>query len=447
MWFKTGMGKLDIRRIPNFCGHEHWGSIASIGMEAEGFRADVIRGALPRRATGLADLLIDPYFDGMLRSEGKNANSLAKEAGAADVFAWAASDPEKAFAAINEVIESQKLIGTYQCVRRGIVSLYGIDIDPWKMPDIVKANASIGMKYRAIFSWYRDAMKHAGFSELIRIVHPEYYVREGTPESALEEAAFTRTIMRVDPFMGLWKAESPRREGLKQLTGIDPVDAESWRAFVAAVFQIAEKGGAVGVKQLQAYSRPLLYAKRSDGDVLFRGELNSDQVRAFQDWVMHECCKQVDARGWVHQIHVGTHNLTQSSPMPLLELAKAYPKMRIVMLHCWPFLQEAGWLAKQQPNIYIDTCWEPILNPEFYREALRLWLNYVPASKITCSHDATSVEMAVGSSLFTREILTDSLEANRHVLGAATKSLETIAADLLHNNSVRVYGFGDEFVL
>ena len=131
----------------------------------------------------------------------------------------------------------------------------------------------------------------------------------------------------------------------------------------------------------------------------WRGELNAEKVRVFQDWVMHECCKQAHDRGWPHQIHVGTHNLSQSSPLPLADMAAQYPRMKIVQLHCWPFLKEAGWLAKYHANIFIDTCWQPVLSPAFFREAMVNWLNYVPASKIMCSHDSTSVEMAVGSSL------------------------------------------------
>src|SRR5215470_3504028 len=44
---------LDLSMLPNFCAHEHWGSIDSIGVVAEGFRADVERGATPRTKTGL----------------------------------------------------------------------------------------------------------------------------------------------------------------------------------------------------------------------------------------------------------------------------------------------------------------------------------------------------------------------------------------------------------
>jgi hypothetical protein len=128
--------------------------------------------------------------------------------------------------------------------------------------------------------------------------------------------------------------------------------------------------------------------------------------------------------------------------MPLEQLAKRYPRMNIVMIHCWPFVEEAGWLAKYQQNIYIDTCWQPVLSPSFLRQALRTWLGYVPTHKITCSHDSTTVEMAVGSSLFTREILSECLgELNRDARMPEAR-LQRLGENLLQNNSVRLYGFG-----
>ena len=59
-------------------------------------------------------------------------------------------------------------------------------------------------------------------------------------------------------------------------------------------------------------------------------------------------------------------------------------------------------------------------------------------------HDSTSVEMAVGSSLFTREILTEKLLEQQKKLKLNTAELRAIALDMLHNNSVRLYGIGQE---
>lgn len=68
-------------------------------------------------------------------------------------------------------------------------------------------------------------MRQAHFSELIRIVHPEFYAAEANPETAAEEKAFTHTIMSIDPFLELGDADSPRRRGLAAIAGVEPVDA------------------------------------------------------------------------------------------------------------------------------------------------------------------------------------------------------------------------------
>jgi len=118
--------------------------------------------------------------------------------------------------------------------------------------------------------------------------------------------------------------------------------------------------------------------------------------------------------------------------------------MKIVMLHCWPFFKEAAFLAKNKPNFYIDTCWLPVLSPNFFSEALDTYLTYVPYHKLMLDHDSTSVEMAAGSSLFTREILTEKLLEQQKKLKLNTEELRAIALDMLHNNSVKLYGIGQE---
>jgi predicted TIM-barrel fold metal-dependent hydrolase len=288
-------------------------------------------------------------------------------------------------------------------------------------------------------------MNKAHFSELIRPVHPEFYVQEETPESSRQERSFTHTILRIDPFLDLWQKESHRRDSLSKIVGIEPADAQSWREFIKRIFDLAAKNHTTGIKQLQAYRRSLLYQPRTDTEVTFRGELNDKDITCFQDWVMHECCKQAHERNWSHQVHVGTNNIAHSSPMPLESLANLYPKMQIVMIHCWPFLKEAGWLAKMVPNMHIDTCWLPVLNPAFFHEALNTWINYVPVHKIMMAHDSTHVEMATGSSLFTREILGEILLYQQNTLQISTSDLRSFAADMLHNNAVRLYKIGKEY--
>ena len=109
----------DFSLLPNFCSHEHWGSIDSIGTFPGGYRADIEPGAAPRRRTGFMDLLLEPYFRGWLRNGGADLTKIAPSAEPG----W------ETFNLLCAAIEDQRFTGVYQCTRRGILQLYGIDLD------------------------------------------------------------------------------------------------------------------------------------------------------------------------------------------------------------------------------------------------------------------------------------------------------------------------------
>lgn len=431
-------------RTLNFCAHEHWGSFQAIGPSEDGFRADVEPGAKPSRRVTIWDLMLDPYLGWFLAAAGVEMDAQAKEAGAADFQAWWESSPQAAFDAVLPHLERQRMTGTFQCIVRGIQLCHYIDLQTITLERWHAASKQIGAAYDRIFGWYREVMQRAGFSQVIRPVHPEFYFRDQTDAAAQEELSFTKTVLRIDPLLKLWPAECPRRTALAGIIGVEPRDASSWRAFLDRLFDAIAARGALGIKQLQAYSRTLEFRPRDDAEVTWSGDLTPEQVTVFQDWVVHECCKRANDLAWPHQVHVGTHNLPRSSPLPLDALARRYPNMSLVMIHCWPYIEEAGFLAKHIPNVYIDTCWMPVLNPAFFQRALNEWLGYVPSHKIMCSHDATSIEMAVGSSLFSRELLTTALHGHALRCGVDPFAFQYAADDILHNNAVRVYRAGSE---
>jgi len=460
--------------LPNFCAHEHWGSIASFGMHGDCFAADFEAGALPRRQTNLVDIVLDPYLADQIAQAGVDVDEIAREADAPDIRELAERSAVRAFALLHRALARHRLTGTYQCIRRGLRELYGTDIAQAGDRDLRGLSSRIARNYEAPFRWYREAMRKARFSGLIRPVHPEFFylkapgggasraaastaARTGT---AAEELAFTKPILRIDPLLAMGPDQplglderpgpkdssrgtaSARREALVEMLGIEPAGPEGWRAFLTRLFDHAGANGNAGIKQLQAYRRTLDFAPRADGEVEWSGEPTDRQRTAWEDWLVHECCKQAHERGWPHQVHVGTHNLGRSSPLPLEALARRYPRMKIVQLHCWPFLEESGWLARHLPNVYVDTCWLPVLNPAFLRQALRTWLNYLPAGKIMCSHDASSAEMAAGSASFTREILHEVVSEQLDAGTADAPHLRRVAGGFLNDNAVRVYGIG-----
>lgn len=430
----------DLSEQPNFCAHEHWGSLAPFGRSEDGYRVDLEAGATPSGPVGVWDLVLDPYGGGWLSSAGADPNRLAKEHKAADFHTWWRESPEAALNALRGPLTPHLLTGVFQCVRRGIVKLHGVDIAGLDLATLQEADRLVSATYTNTHDWYRKAMDAARFSGLIRPVHPLFYFQRESADTAQAELAFTQTIMRIDPLLKMWSTKCTSRDRLARFVGVEPVDASSWRDFLGRLLDIAAKNGNTGIKQFQAYSRTLDFQHRRDNEVKFRGRLSTEETLVFQDWLVHECCKQAHDRRWPHQVHVGTNNLAKSSPLPLEALARRYTSMNLVMLHCWPFFEESAYVAKMCNNAHMDTCWQAILNPEFYRRALAEWLGYVPLSKIMCSHDATSVEMAVGSSLFVRELMAEGLAQQGPGSGLAPETLRSMAADMLHNNAVRLYG-------
>ena len=260
----------------------------------------------------------------MLGLAGVNVDELA----GGDFRSLAARSPAEAMAVIRPALNRQRLTGTYQCTRRGMLKLYGFDVDSGDPREIEALNAAIAHAYSDMFAWYRAAMDKAHFSEVIRPVHPEYFTAQQSPETAARESAFVNTIMRIDSLLALWPRKCPRRDALANILGVEPVDAKSWREFIHAILDLAAENGTTGIKQAQAYDRRLTFVAREDSEVAFSADMTPEQVRVWQDWAAHVCFEYADDRGWPHQVHVGTHNLPHSSPLPLGDVAARYGRMK-----------------------------------------------------------------------------------------------------------------------
>ncbi len=423
--------------VPSFCSHEHWGSINALMGGA-----DARCGAVPERPAGLADLLLDPYFGTFLRDGGWNWEGAAAKAGFSDAWTWAKKEPEAFFTALRPALRRHRLTGAYQTLRTGLLRLYDVSLEDCTPTSWQVLDRKVAHNYARIFDWYDEARGANHLTECIRPVNPEFFYSYGNKKAESQEKRFMTPVMRVDPLLRFWTRGNESRERLSQLTGIDPVDAESWRAFIAALFAAAEANGAVGSKQYQGYMRVMHFPDVADDDVQWRGDLDPAQSQAFENWVMNRCLDETAKRGWVHQCHVGAANPATSNPTPLRGLARRYPNMKLVLLHCWPFFAESAELARHVPNVYLDPCWLTVLNPESLRDGLREWLGAVPLHKLTCGHDATSVEMAVGSAVMARAIIFKTLQEHAEIYGLTKSDVLLITCDILHNNAVRLYGVG-----
>jgi hypothetical protein len=138
------------------------------------------------------------------------------------------------------------------------------------------------------------------------------------------------------------------------------------------------------------------------------------------------------------QVHTGFGDadlfLPRADPGYLKPVLERFRDTPFVLLHCWPFVREAGWLAHVYPNVYIDL---GLTIPHVSRPAaaLREALELAPYSKLLYSSDAVAPELSFLAARWWREALAE-------VLGDALPGSEAEAAgrSILRENAVALYG-------
>jgi len=117
------------------------------------------------------------------------------------------------------------------------------------------------------------------------------------------------------------------------------------------------------------------------------------------------------------QVHAGFGDwdlhLWRSDPSYLKPLLERFRETTFVLLHCYPFVREAGWLAHVYGNVYFDLS---LTIPHVSRpaEALREALELAPISKLLYASDAARTpELYLLAARWWRDALAE-VVANEH---------------------------------
>jgi hypothetical protein len=140
------------------------------------------------------------------------------------------------------------------------------------------------------------------------------------------------------------------------------------------------------------------------------------------------------------QVHCGFGDgdllLPAADPGHLKPLLERFGETRFVLLHCYPFVREAGWLAHVYGNVFFDLS---LTIPYVARpaEALREALELAPVSKLLYASDAARTpELYYLAAKWWREALAEVLP---ELLGDGA---EQAARMILRENALAVYGTG-----
>jgi len=260
------------------------------------------------------------------------------------------------------------------------------------------------------------------------------------------EDARLRQVVRVDDFI---VGNKEVAKGFLE-TGIRTLD-QHLEALDGA-FENAAKQGAVGIKSGLAYERSLLYEKasKSDAERIFALGLekaSNPERKLFQDFMMHEVCERCSEHKLPFQIHTGLqagnyNAIANANPTHLTGLIQEFKGVQFDIFHGgYPYLIEAGILAKYFPNVYVDACWLAHISPTAYKRALSEWIEIVPASKIFAwGGDHGNIDQSYASLMLAKELVADVLAEKVSANYFGEGDALDVAERIMGGNAMEVYG-------
>jgi uncharacterized protein len=128
---------------------------------------------------------------------------------------------------------------------------------------------------------------------------------------------------------------------------------------------------------------------------------------------------------------------------PLFE-ASALRGLRVVCLHCYPYVREAGYLASVYPGAYVDLgLTVPYTSVHAMRTALHEAMHLAPITKVLLSTDAQRTpETFWLAARWGRRVLGQVLEAASADGDLSTDEAEEAAWRILSRNAADLYGLG-----
>jgi hypothetical protein len=400
-----------------YSSHEHISSIDSFGKNSSPwFPVDIKPALLPSQTT-LLDLLFSPYTTPQLTAMGATypPDSAFKDDGAF------LGEME----ILRPIVKSNSGIGVLVCLDRGLKILYGIGLNEALSSSngdlLLKLNASIKKNYSDYFHWFSEVMEKTGTDSLLKPVHPEFFLNEAFERTAGEQK-YSVPIMRIDSLAGFQHDEKILDfDGVERAAGFLIKNSSDLDKMITWFFGICDTFQVASLKQLQAYSRPIsvsactreemskaletVIAARGDGALAKYRE----EALIVQNYILRRILEEADIRSLPYQIHTGMTILSQSNPGQLESMIQQYRNISFVILHAYPFISEATYLARTNPNVWVDTSWLVLQSPEILKIALKEYIGMVPADRIFSSIDSISLEEYAGGIALTRSVLIDVL--------------------------------------
>jgi uncharacterized protein len=295
----------------------------------------------------------------------------------------------------------------------------------------------------AVFAHRRGEDPDAYAARLLRATGTEWLlIDDGFPapgEGADHERMAALAGCCSAPVM---RIERVGEEGLARGLGLDDL-REHVRASVAG----ARNGGWAGLKTIAAY-RSGLDVGAPDEAAASRALAERPrrlQDKALLELLLHDAlaANAAAAAGPLAvQVHCGFGDadlrLQRADPALLRAVLERYAPTPFVLLHCYPFVREAGWLAHVYGHVFLDVS---LSIPHVFRaaEMVREALELAPVSKLLYASDAARTpELYFLAATWWRDALAEVLG---EALGDDDEALAA-ARLVLRDNALELYGLG-----
>lgn len=219
------------------------------------------------------------------------------------------------------------------------------------------------------------------------------------------------------------------------------------REHVRTTVAAARGRGFAGLKTIAAYRSGLDVAAQPAPAAAARAlaaRAARLEDRALLELLLHDALEANEASGapLPVQVHCGFGDadlfLPRADPTLLGPLIARFRGTPFVLLHCYPFVRQAGWLAHVHGNVFLDVS---LTIPHVWRaaEMVREALELAPVSKLLYASDAARTPelyylAARGWRAALAEVLGEALEP---------AAAERAARAVLRDNALALYGLGE----
>ena len=225
------------------------------------------------------------------------------------------------------------------------------------------------------------------------------------------------------------------------------------------IIRQARSQGAVGLKSIIAYRTGLdidpVHTSREQAGLAFlklKGEANRTGSfvriadKTFLDYMVPVALEEAAQEELPVQFHTGFGdtdvNLVKANPAYLKSIFENYAlrKAPIVLLHCYPYIREASYLAAIYPQVYMDFSLSSPLVAFGGGRAIEESLGLAPTTKILYGSDAWGVpDIIYLGSLHSRKVLTNVLNRWIEQGWLGEREARQAALNILQLNSKKLY--------